>query len=165
VMYVWSYGDGTYGTSTTPTMSHNYTTSGSYDVCMTVQVFYKGTICDCSKKICKKIQISQGAVSSSGCTSSLTSTTASGEVGQLKASPNPSSHDFHVTLDKMESVLENGKAEIRLYNVQGKLILTKTIDVLTKEFDIQAESYPAGLYMMTLQKDGEVISSIKVVKN
>jgi uncharacterized repeat protein (TIGR01451 family) len=165
VMYVWSYGDGTFGTSTTPTISHNYTTSGTYDVCMTVQVLYKGTICDCSKKICKKIQISQGAVSSSGCTSSLTSTTASGEVGQLKASPNPSSHDFHVTLDKMESVLENGKAEIRLYNVQGKLILTKTIDVLTKEFDIQAESYPAGLYMMTLQKDGEVISSIKVVKN
>jgi uncharacterized repeat protein (TIGR01451 family) len=165
VMYVWSYGDGTYGTSTTPTISHNYTTSGTYDVCMTVQVLYKGTICDCSKKICKKIQISQGAVSSSGCTSSLTSTSASTEVGQLKASPNPSSHDFHVTLDKMESVLENGKAEIRLYNVQGKLILTKTIDVLTKEFDIQAESYPAGLYMMTLQKDGEVISSIKVVKN
>jgi hypothetical protein len=165
VMYVWSYGDGTYGTSTTPTMSHNYTTSGTYEVCMTVQVLYKGTICDCSKKICKKIQISQGAVSSSGCTSSLTSTSASTEVGQLKASPNPSSHDFHVTLDKMESVLENGKAEIRLYNVQGKLILTKTIDVLTKEFDIQAESYPAGLYMMTLQKDGEVISSIKVVKN
>jgi uncharacterized repeat protein (TIGR01451 family) len=165
VMYVWSYGDGTFGTSTTPTISHNYTTSGTYDVCMTVQVLYKGTICDCSKKICKKIQISQGAVSSSGCTSSLTSTSASTEVGQLKASPNPSSHDFHVTLDKMESVLENGKAEIRLYNVQGKLILTKTIDVLTKEFDIQAESYPAGLYMMTLQKDGEVISSIKVVKN
>lgn len=165
VMYVWSYGDGTYGTSTTPTISHNYTTSGTYEVCMTVQVLYKGTICDCSKKICKKITIAQGATSSSGCTSSLTSTTATGEVGQLKASPNPSSHDFHVTLDKMESVLENGKAEIRLYNVQGKLILTKTIDVLTKEFDIQAESYPAGLYMMTLQKDGEVISSIKVVKN
>jgi uncharacterized repeat protein (TIGR01451 family) len=165
VMYVWSYGDGTYGTSTTPTISHNYTTSGTYEVCMTVQVLYKGTICDCSKKICKKIQIAQGATSSSACTSSLTNTGATGEVGQLKASPNPSSHDFHVTLDKMESVLENGKAEIKLYNVQGKLILTKTIDVLTKEFDIQAESYPAGLYMLTLQKDGEVISSIKVVKN
>jgi uncharacterized repeat protein (TIGR01451 family) len=165
VMYVWSYGDGTYGTSTTPTISHNYTTSGTYEVCMTVQVLYKGTICDCSKKICKKIIISQGAVSSSACTSSLTNTSATGEVGQLKASPNPSSHDFHVTLDKMESVLENGKAEIKLYNVQGKLILTKTIDTLTKEFDIEAESYPAGLYMLTLQKDGEVISSIKVVKN
>jgi uncharacterized repeat protein (TIGR01451 family) len=165
VMYVWSYGDGTYGTSTTPTISHNYTTSGEYEVCMTVQVLYNGTICDCSKKICKKIKIAQGATSSSGCTSSLTSTGATGEVGQLKASPNPSSHDFHITLDKMESVLDNGKAEIRLYNVQGKLILTKTIDVLTKEFDIQAESYPAGLYMLTLQKDGEVISSIKVVKN
>jgi PKD domain/Secretion system C-terminal sorting domain len=165
VMYVWNYGDGTYGTSTTPTMSHNYTTSGTYEVCMTVQVLYKGTICDCSKKICKTIKIEQGITSSSACTSSLTGTGASTEVGQLKAYPNPSNRDFHVTLDKMESVLENGKAEIRLYNVQGKLILTKTIDVLTKEFDIQAESYPAGLYMMTLQKDGEVISSIKVVKN
>ena len=164
VMYVWSFGDGTYGTSTTPTISHNYTTSGTYKVCMTVHTLYKGTICDCIKTICKDIKIAQGATSSSTCTSNLTNPSVSTEVGQLKASPNPSRDNFHITLSKMESVLENGKAEIKVFNVQGTLLFTKTIDTTINEFDIQAESYPAGLYVVALQKDGEVISSIKVIK-
>lgn len=164
VMYVWDFGDGQFATSTTPTTTHTYAANGEYTVCMTVHALYNGTICDCVKKICKKIKVVQGAVTSSTCTSSVANTSASGEVAQLKASPNPTSDIFHVTLSKMEDVLEGGTAEIKVFNLQGSVLFTKTVDIKTTEFDIQAQDFPAGLYMLTLQKNGELLSSMKVVK-
>ena len=165
VMYVWDFGDATYGTSTTPTISHNYAANGSYVVCMTVHTLFKGSICTCTKTICKTIKIAQGSTFSTGCTRSLIGGGTTNEIGKMVASPNPSSGNFHITLVNSTEFLSQRNAEIKVLNLQGQVVFSKAININEAEFDINGQDFPAGLYFISLLKDSELISTIKIVKN
>jgi uncharacterized repeat protein (TIGR01451 family)/fimbrial isopeptide formation D2 family protein len=165
VMYVWNFGDGQYTTTTTPLASHTYTANGTYKVCVTVHTLYNGSICSCVKEICKDVKVAQGTTSTQSCTSGLTSGSTQTEVGRIVASPNPSSADFHITLENATDILSETGSELKLMNLQGQIVFTKKLTIGEKELDIQAVTLPAGLYLVSLLKDGEVISTVKVVKN
>jgi uncharacterized repeat protein (TIGR01451 family) len=165
VMYVWNFGDGQYTTTTTPLVNHVYAANGTYKVCMTVHTLYNGSICGCVKEVCKEVKVQQGATSTSSCTSGLTSGGGQSEVGRIVASPNPSSADFHITLENATDILSESGSELKLMNLQGQTVFTKKLAIGEKELDIQAVTLPAGLYLVSLLKDGEVMSTVKVVKN
>jgi uncharacterized repeat protein (TIGR01451 family) len=164
VMYYWNFGDGTNAVTTTPTASHNYNTNGTFKVCMTVYTNFGGSLCICTKEYCRDIKIAQGTNSIISCTSGLTNTGQS-EIGKIVASPNPSTENFHVKLENAKDILSETGAELKVLNVQGTLIFTKKLAIGETEMDIQAQGFPAGLYFVSLLKQGEVISTIKVVKN
>jgi uncharacterized repeat protein (TIGR01451 family) len=164
VMYYWNFGDGTNAVTTTPTTTHTYATNGTYKLCMTVYTNFGGSLCLCTKEFCREIKVAQGANSAVSCTSGVVGTGVS-EIGKMTASPNPSAADFHVKLENATEILSEASAELKVLNVQGTLIFTKKLAIGETELDIQAQSFPAGLYFVSLLKQGEVISTIKVVKN
>jgi uncharacterized repeat protein (TIGR01451 family) len=164
VMYYWNFGDGTNAVTTTPSSSHNYTAAGTFKVCMTVYTNFGGSLCICTKEYCRDIKIGQGSNTAIKCTTGLTNTPVS-EIGKIVASPNPSTENFHVKLENATDILSETGAELKVLNIQGTLIFTKKLAIGETEMDIQAQSFPAGLYFVSLLKQGEVISTIKVVKN
>jgi uncharacterized repeat protein (TIGR01451 family) len=164
VMYYWNFGDGTNAVTTTPTTTHNYANNGSYKVCMTIYTNFGGSLCLCTKEYCRDIKVAQGSTSSVKCTTGLTNTPVS-EIGKIIASPNPSTENFHVKLENATDILSETGAELKVLNLQGSLIFSKKLAIGETEMDIQAQSFPAGLYFVSLLKQGEVISTIKVVKN
>jgi uncharacterized repeat protein (TIGR01451 family) len=164
VMYYWNFGDGTNAVTTTPSSSHNYTAAGTFKMCMTVYTNFGGSLCICTKEYCRDIKVAQGSNSAIKCTTGLTNTPVS-EIGKIVASPNPSAENFHVKLENATDILSETGAELKVLNIQGTLIFTKKLAIGETEMDIQAQSFPAGLYFVSLLKQGEVISTIKVVKN
>ena len=166
VMYVWNFGDGQYGTSTTPMIAHTYAANGTYKVCVTVHTLYNGTICGCIKEICKEIKVAQGATSTASCTSGLSNNgTVVGEIGKIVASPNPMTDQVHITLENATDIISELGAEVRLMNLQGQVVFSKKLGIGEKDLDIQAVTLPVGLYVVALLKDGEVLSTVKLVKN
>ena len=164
VMYYWNFGDGTNAVTSTPTTTHTYATNGTYKLCMTVYTNFGGSLCLCTKEFCREVKVAQGANSAVSCTSGVVGTGVS-EIGKITASPNPSTDNFHLKLENATDILAESSAELKVLNVQGKLIFTKKLAIGETEMDIQAQSFPAGLYFVSLVKQGEVISTIKVVKN
>ena len=164
VLYYWNFGDGTNAITTTPISTHTYTANGIYKLCMTVYTNFGGSLCLCTKEYCRDINIAQGTNSAISCTTGLTNTGVT-EIGKIVASPNPTSENFHVKLENATDILSEIGAELKVLNVQGTLIFTKKLAIGETEMDIQAQSFPSGLYFVSLVKQGEVISTIKVVKN
>ena len=164
VMYYWNFGDGTNAVTTTPTTTHTYATNGTYKLCMTVYTNFGGSLCLCTKEVCREIKVAQGTNSAVNCTTGLTHT-GNSEIGKIIASPNPSSENFHIKLENATDILSETDAELKVLNLQGTLLFSKKLAIGEAEMDIPAQSFPAGLYFVSLMKEGEVISTIKVVKN
>jgi uncharacterized repeat protein (TIGR01451 family) len=165
VVYFWNFGDGTTGTSATPTINHTYTANGTYKVCMTVYTNYGGGLCVCYKEFCREIKIAQGTTNNVSCLSGVNDNVGTAEIGKIVASPNPSTANFHIKLENATEFLSKTGVEVRVMNAQGSMVFSKKLAVSESELDIPAESYPAGMYFVSLLKDGELISTIKVVKN
>jgi len=76
---------------------------------------------------------------------------------QIKIYPNPSKGIFNLNIFNFM----NDKAFVSVYNVEGKLMQTQNI--LEENTTIDASSWPAGLYIATIQTELGV-KQIKLVK-
>ncbi|MEM8524662.1 MAG: T9SS type A sorting domain-containing protein [Bacteroidota bacterium] len=84
------------------------------------------------------------------------STIASVKIEQsLKIYPNPAFDVLHIALDVPK------KASIRLYNVQGQLVLEQSTDQKEQEVDIS--HLPAGIYFCHIQTNDHQIQTKKII--
>lgn len=166
LLYYWNFGDGNTGASTTPAITHTYTANGAYTVCLTIYADYGGGVCKCQATKCMVIEVKQGAVLNIPCLVSTGSPDPhdSGELGSIAATPNPFSDILNVALKNMESIPGDADIQVKLLNLQGQVVYQRKLGPQERRFDLEAQHLPAGLYLVALQVDGELISTVKVVK-
>jgi len=137
--YVWSFGDGTNGTSAN--ISHTYAVSGNYTVSL---------------------------VATNDCGSDTTSQTISVTVdgiddhsidNSISCSPNPGNGIFNLVINSSVSA----KTDLTIYNLTGSLIYQETIDghsgKLVKQIDIS--TFGKGVYYLHL--NGKDINSVRKI--
>jgi uncharacterized repeat protein (TIGR01451 family) len=191
--YHWDFGDGTYGVGVNPTHAFPapgtyvvcvtvYVDMGKgpcdcmMKFCRTIVVKPAGTLG--YGVVCpKKIDPTGGHTSSDATTTSSQTRSAAQEgtdatgYGEMKVFPNPFDSQIEVQLNGIlteeEAVSESGKESqfsLKMRNVQGQIVWEKEITKQTESVKIDGTRLPAGLYLVSLQRDGEVITSMKVVK-
>ena len=169
VLYFWEFGDGATAFTTVPTSSsHTYPSSGTYTACVTIYTSYGGDICFCKKKFCRLITVIQGATSHAVCPNGGGADQTDLEIDELSkivVSPNPSSGDFHIVLENAKKLLNTEGVELKVWNLNGEVILTKALSIGESELDLNPKDMPAGMYLITLSKKGEILTSTKIVKN
>jgi len=76
--------------------------------------------------------------------------------------PNPNKGNFTVVLSQLND--EENSIEIRLVNVIGQTVYTKTI-ANTKElsYEIQCNNLPKGVYITTLTQNQEILGQSKLI--
>ncbi len=149
--YLWDFGDGTTGTG--QTVTHSYSASGSYEVCLTV--FYYDPVKEecCSVKICKKIEVEASQVKSGKMTSNdvIDDTRADVEypVSTLTIFPNPSQGLFTLELE--------GEAELNevvVYDLSGKKVFQSELSSgSTSQLDLS--SLEKGTYLIIVNERDE----------
>lgn len=166
LLYYWSFGDATTGASVTPTIAHTYTANGVYTVCLTVYADYGGGVCKCQATKCVQIEVKQGAIFNLPClvTTGTPDPHESGELGGITATPNPFTEVLQVALKNMESIPATADVQVKLLNLQGQVVYHRKLGNNERSFDIEGQQLPAGLYLVSLQVEGELISTLKVIK-
>ena len=81
----------------------------------------------------------------------------------MQVSPNP----FTVKINVLFNSIEKGYAEIRMVNVTGETVLTKTVYVVNglNSLDIESlGSLPSGVYAATVIMNDRVLNTKKIIK-
>ena len=170
VLYYWEFGDGatTYTTSAT-TPSHTYPSAGTYTVCLTVYTSFGGDICLCKKKVCRTVTVIQGVASHAVCFQPLIEDPSDSDMeeafSKIVVSPNPSSGDFHIVLEKAETLLSKKGIELKVVDLNGIVVFTQALSIGQTELDIETKGFPKGLYFVTLAKEGKIVATAKMIKN
>ena len=173
--YHWDFGDGTWANGINPV--HTYAKSGSYEVCLTIYADNGVNICECVEKVCMKIEVKEGylwnntsceyrpiAPSTAPPASSSNSNTNATSL-KMSVFPNPVSDNLTVVFDKQVSDTEGVTSQLELYNLQGQLIKQQPLEAGFDETKVSMQQLPAGVYMISLRQNGQIISSAKVTKN
>lgn len=171
VLYFWEFGDGGTEFTTSPMSSiHTYPSAGTYTACVTIYTNFGGDICICKKKFCRLITVIPGVKLNVPCPQPSESDAGIidsdiDELSKIVVSPNPSSGDFHIVLENAKKLLDTDGVELKVWNLNGEVILTKALSIGESEFDFNSRDLPAGMYLVTLSKKGEIVTSTKIVKN
>ena len=169
VLYFWEFGDGGTAYTTVPTSpSHTYPSGGTYTACVTIYTNFGGDICLCKKKFCRPITVIPGATSHAICPHADDSDPTDLEIDEwskIVVSPNPSSSDFHIVLENAKKLLNTEGVELKVWNLNGEVIFTKALSIGESELDLNPKDMPSGIYLVTLSKKGEIVTSTKIVKN
>lgn len=86
------------------------------------------------------------------------------DVAKMTVSPNP----FVEKINVQFNTATNGKAEIRLLNVNGQTVISSKANVSTGNNTLQVNglsNLTSGVYVFQLLKDGVVIDNQKIIKN
>jgi PKD repeat protein len=169
--YHWDFGDGTWANGMNPI--HIYAKSGIYEVCLTVYADNGRNICECVEKTCMTIEVKEGSIwSKTSCEfkpveppTAPPASSSNSNTTSLKMSvfPNPVSNDLTVVFDKQ--VLDNEHvAQLELYNLQGQLLKQQPLETGLDETKVSVQELPAGVYMISLRQNGQIITSVKVTK-
>jgi hypothetical protein len=84
---------------------------------------------------------------------------------KLRVFPNPVSDDLTVIFDKNGVYTEGSLLQLEFYNLQGKMIQQQSVEARLDETKVSMQQLPAGVYMMSLRQNGQIISSVKVTKD
>ncbi|MFM7022724.1 MAG: glycosyl hydrolase family 8 [Flavobacteriales bacterium] len=122
--YAWTFGDGNTSTISSPT--NNYTTDGSFNVCLTVS-----NACATAPQSCQSISIFGVGVDE------LTN-------AGLTVYPNISSSEINVVLP--------GTSYVQIVNMVGAVISSRTI---TDKGTFDVSALPAGVYFMNVQQGSQ----------
>ena len=97
------------------------------------------------------------------------SKTVSVEMGKrdknINIFPNPVSNDLTVVFDKNGLYTEGVVSQLELYNLQGQLLKQQPLEAGFDESKVSMQQFPAGVYMISLRQNGQIISTVKVTKN
>ena len=127
---------------------------------------YGGGVCKCQATKCVQIEVKQGAIFNLPClvTTGTPDPHESGELGGITATPNPFTEVLQVALKNMESIPATADVQVKLLNLQGQVVYHRKLGNNERSFDIEGQQLPAGLYLVSLQVEGELISTLKVIK-
>lgn len=76
--------------------------------------------------------------------------------------PNPTQGNLQLVMNNGQFAMNNGKWQIKMFDTNGKYLLSKKIDSETTEFDIS--SYAPGTYYVNVYRETEMMKTFKVVK-
>jgi hypothetical protein len=136
-----------------------------------------GNICECVGQLCIEVKVGKGlTASNSTCeyrpiapptAPPASSSNSNTNATSLKMSvfPNPVSKDLTVVFDKQVSDTEGVSSQLELYNLQGQLLKQQPLETGLDETKVSMQQLPAGVYMISLRQNGQIISSVKVTKN
>ena len=83
------------------------------------------------------------------------------EIQKLKLYPNPANDYLTVEYD----VLYVKEAKFQIYNSIGAIVYTKTLNEKKDNLRIQVSEYKSGLYFCSLQIDGKLLNTRKILIN
>ncbi len=136
---IWDFGDGVGNSSNDPTVTHTYTASGVYEVCLVIEN-NEG----CRDEVCQNIEINiPGAVS-------------------LRVAPNQVTNQLTVDLETPKSQ----EVQFFMYSPASKATGTYKVDVSIgyNQVNINIEDLPRGLYVMVVQFEDGTHKIEKVLK-
>jgi hypothetical protein len=88
--------------------------------------------------------------------------TATGEaqaaVEQLRLYPNPAGESLNVELPK------GGKGQLALYDAQGRLLKTQSLDTVPESWSLDVSALPAGMYLLLYRREGGAMALGKFVR-
>lgn len=83
------------------------------------------------------------------------------DIQNLKLYPNPASSYLFIEYD----VIFVKEAKIQIYNSIGAVVYTKTLEDKKGNFKISVSDYKNGLYFCSLQIDGKLLNTKKILIN
>lgn len=144
----WSWGDGS--TSNTLYTSHNYATSGTYSICLTVT-----TSCGSSSAVCSSYfvfrsseaqqnlsMIQVNVIPPAGTPTGINNNEL--QLADFNVYPNPASGEVKINFGGVI----NGDVKVSLYNVIGELVREIKIDNSVTENTINLDGVPSGVYIL-----------------
>lgn len=139
--WLWDFGDNTTSTDQNPT--HEYSVSGTYEVCLTA------TNEGGSSTICQSVVVI------------VTGTDETGNVSGIIVFPNPMSDRFHIQIDN-QTLLPG--CTLHIFDATGRLL--EQHKVSDSNWSMPVHNFVAGTYFYQLQNaKGEVIHRGKLLKN
>ena len=147
-------------------------------MCLTVYADNGKGPCDCSsKELCFKVTVRQGSNYSriNSCSGIFVpdteqqmtvpqQTTSVPNKTSMTAYPNPFGNEVAIEWVSKEVTDDVQKQVINLYNATGQLVKTQVVDSEARATKIETASLPIGFYNITLESNGKVISTTKIVK-
>ena len=133
----WNFGDGTESQDTSPV--YLFPAIGNYEVCLTV------SNSNGSDTVCKTVSVG------------VTSTFEPDQEITMKIFPNPSSDQFNLSFSRPVK-----DAQIELYNLDGKLMLTQHLQQDIQTARINVAELPNGLYWCRLTEQGRFLANVKL---
>ncbi len=166
VLYVWSFGDGTYGTGMVTT--HTYANPGTYVVTLTVHAMdANGDVCKCVKDCRAEVKVEYDKKYDFECgTAQLSLAKIANSSIVLKASPNPFTNRLTISAEFANKAKTENPSNytFELTNVNGTSLQSKKLVDFESSVVFDTPGYAAGLYMVMLKSKTGQIQSIKVVK-
>lgn len=83
------------------------------------------------------------------------------ELQKLKLYPNPASDYLFIDYD----IIFVKEAKLQIYNSIGAIVYTKILDEKQDNFKISVSEYKNGLYFCSLQIDGKLLNTKKILIN
>lgn len=83
------------------------------------------------------------------------------ELQKLKLYPNPASHYLFIEYD----IIFVKEAKLQIYNSIGAVVYTKSLEEKQDNFKISVYDYKNGLYFCSLQIDGKLLNTRKILIN
>ena len=83
------------------------------------------------------------------------------EIQKLKIYPNPANDFLHVEYD----ILYLKEAKLQIYNSIGAVVYTKKLNDKKDNLKIAVSEYKSGLYFCSLQIDGKLLNTKKILIN
>jgi PKD repeat protein len=162
--YSWSFGDGSTSTAQYPT--HQYSTFGLYNLCLTISDSTAG----CSSTYCDSIGLDSNGnlLKRDGFDitvvdeNDLLSTADLDLINELNVYPNPSNGSYTIKLNLRASE----EVSIRAINSLGQEVLAQELNGLsgTNEYSIDMTAQPNGIYFLSLRA-GTQSKNVKVYIN
>ncbi len=138
----WDFGDS--ATDTVKDPVHDFTSIGTYDVCVTVNDT------GCVKTACKTITVSYPV----GIDENETIT-------GFRIYPNPASGSFIVEIEGKENFSET--LQIKIYNMKGSERASYKVRSGQVKTEVSDTGWPKGTYIVSLMDNGKMVGSEKIV--
>lgn len=154
--FYWDFGDGTFSNLQNPT--HTYAADDIYNVCLTIYS-NSGDTCHYCHEIGKD-NFGNILLRSTGFTLSVVNGVAGipdplKEPSKITLAPNPTNGEFSILLNNIES-----NATIRIYSMDGKLVLQKKI---TDRSPVSISEQQSGIYIVEITENNN-ISRLPLIK-
>jgi PKD repeat protein len=147
----WSWGDGS--VSNTLYTSHQYSTAGMYNICLTVTVSCAATSSTCTSysvyKVSQEAMIIAVNVVAPELISGITSL-ASNEQLSWDILPNPNSGEFNLNLNKTLSE----PTRVVISDLTGRVLHEQFVQPDLTSTSVNTGKLPSGLYLVTIESNG-----------